>query len=202
MGGFGLSVPEEYGGFGEGGESEYLGMVVATEELSRGSLGAGGSLITRPEILTRALLAGGTEEQKHEWLPKLAVGRGDGRGRRHRARLRLRRGRRQGHGHAADATAGWLINGVKTWCTFGARADVLMLLARTDPDRSKAPPRAVAVHRAEAARRRPRLRVRAAADGAAGRRQDGGPPDRHDRLPRHALLRDRVRQLVRAGRRT
>jgi (2S)-methylsuccinyl-CoA dehydrogenase len=26
---------------------------------------------------------------------------------------------------------------VKTWCTFGARADVLMLLARTDPDRSK-----------------------------------------------------------------
>jgi (2S)-methylsuccinyl-CoA dehydrogenase len=33
--------------------------------------------------------------------------------------------------------AGWVINGVKTWCTFGARADVLMLLARTDPDRSK-----------------------------------------------------------------
>jgi (2S)-methylsuccinyl-CoA dehydrogenase len=32
---------------------------------------------------------------------------------------------------------GWLINGVKTWCTFAARADVLMLLARTDPDRSK-----------------------------------------------------------------
>ena len=34
MGAFGLSVPEEYGGFGEGGEGEYLGMVVATEELS------------------------------------------------------------------------------------------------------------------------------------------------------------------------
>jgi (2S)-methylsuccinyl-CoA dehydrogenase len=32
---------------------------------------------------------------------------------------------------------GWRINGVKTWCTFGARADVFMLLARTDPDRSK-----------------------------------------------------------------
>jgi (2S)-methylsuccinyl-CoA dehydrogenase len=31
-----------------------------------------------------------------------------------------------------------LINGVKTWCTFAARADVLMLLARTDPDRSLA----------------------------------------------------------------
>ncbi|MBV8236968.1 MAG: acyl-CoA dehydrogenase, partial [Acidimicrobiia bacterium] len=32
----------------------------------------------------------------------------------------------------------WVVNGVKTWCTFAARADVLMLLARTDPDRSKA----------------------------------------------------------------
>jgi (2S)-methylsuccinyl-CoA dehydrogenase len=30
------------------------------------------------------------------------------------------------------------VNGTKTWCTFAARANVLMLLARTDPDRSKA----------------------------------------------------------------
>ena len=98
MGAFGLSVPAEYGGWSEGGDSEYLGMVVATEELSRGSLGIGGSLITRPEILTRALVRGGTEEQKQEWLPKLALGRGHGRGGRHRARLRLERGRDQGHG--------------------------------------------------------------------------------------------------------
>src|SRR5207248_9086019 len=55
LGGFGLSVPEEYGGFAAGGESDYLGMVIATEELSRGSPGVGGSLITRPEILTRPL---------------------------------------------------------------------------------------------------------------------------------------------------
>ncbi len=139
MGGFGLSVPEEYGGWGSGGESEYLGMVVATEELSRGSLGAGGSLITRPEILTRALLAGGTEEQKHTWLPRLATAEvmnavavtepdfgSDVAGVKVTAT-------RTGEGGGA----GWVLNGVKTWCTFGARADVLMLLARTDPDRSK-----------------------------------------------------------------
>ena len=72
LGGFGLSVPEEYDGFATGGESDYMGMVVATEELSWGSLGIGGSLITRPEILTRALVYGGTEEQKKQWLPKLA----------------------------------------------------------------------------------------------------------------------------------
>ena len=57
MGGFGMSVPEEYGGFATGGESDYMGMVVATEELSWGSLGAGGSLITRPGDPTRALVA-------------------------------------------------------------------------------------------------------------------------------------------------
>jgi (2S)-methylsuccinyl-CoA dehydrogenase len=39
---------------------------------------------------------------------------------------------------ATRAAGGWRINGVKTWCTFAARADVLMLLARTDPDRSLA----------------------------------------------------------------
>ncbi len=71
-----------YGGFATGGEHDYLGMVVATEELSRASLGAGGSLITRPEILARALLRGGTETQKRHWLPQVGI-RGDhgGRGR-------------------------------------------------------------------------------------------------------------------------
>ena len=136
MGAFGLSIPEEYGGYGSGGESEYIGMVVATEELSRGSLGAGGSLITRPEILTRALVKGGTEEQKRHWLPLLATAQvmnavavtepdfgSDVAG------LKVT---------ATKTDGGWLINGVKTWCTFGARADVLMLLARTDTDRSKA----------------------------------------------------------------
>ena len=48
-------------------QEDSLGMIVVTEELSRGSLGAAGSLITRPEILSRALLKGGTEEQKQHW---------------------------------------------------------------------------------------------------------------------------------------
>lgn len=132
MGAFGLSIPEEYGGYGTGGEGEYIGMVVATEELSRGSLGAGGSLITRPEILTRALLAGGTEEQKHEWLPRLAT----------TEVLNAVAVTEPDYGSdvagvkvtARPTEGGWLINGVKTWCTFAGRADVLMVLARTDPD--------------------------------------------------------------------
>jgi (2S)-methylsuccinyl-CoA dehydrogenase len=137
MGGFGLSVPEEYGGFAAGGESDYLGMVIATEELSRGSLGAGGSLITRPEILTRALVKGGTEAQKQEWLPKLATAEV-------MAAVAVTEPDYGSDVAGIKVTAtpspegdGWCINGVKTWCTFAARADVLMLLARTDPDRSK-----------------------------------------------------------------
>jgi (2S)-methylsuccinyl-CoA dehydrogenase len=135
IGAFGLSVPEEYGGFAAGGESDYMGMVVATEELSRGSLGIGGSLITRPEILTRALVRGGTEKQKQHWLPSLpspepmaAVAVTEPDYGSDVANLKVT---------ATRVDDGWAINGVKTWCTFGARADVFMLLARTDPDRSK-----------------------------------------------------------------
>ena len=135
MGLFGLSIPEAYGGFAGGGESDYYGMVIATEELSRASLGAAGSLITRPEILARALEAGGTEAQKETWLPQLATGEimaavavtepdygSDV------ANIKV---------SATRTDDGWLVNGVKTWCTFAARADALMLLARTDPDRTK-----------------------------------------------------------------
>ena len=74
MGMFGLSIPAKYGGLQEDDKEDTLGMIVVTEELSRGSIGAAGSLITRPEILARALLKGGTEEQKQYWLPQLAVG--------------------------------------------------------------------------------------------------------------------------------
>ncbi len=199
MGGFGLSVPEEYGGFATGGESDYMGMVVATEELSWGSLGAGGSLITRPEILTRALVHGGTEEQKQHWLPRLASGEV----------MDAVAVTEPDFGSdvagvvtsAAQLRGGWLINGVKTWCTFAARADVLMLLARTDPDRAKAH-RGLSLFLVE----KPRgdghgfvFAQEAGADGAPRLgRPDGGPAHRHPRLPGDALLRDRLRELVRA----
>lgn len=134
MGMFGLSIPDIYGGLQEDGKEDTLGMCVVTEELSRGSLGAAGSLITRPEILSRALMKGGTEEQKQHWLPQLAVGEplcavavtepnygSDVAG------VRLK---------ATACDGGWKLNGAKTWCTFGGKAGVLMVLARTNPDMS------------------------------------------------------------------
>jgi (2S)-methylsuccinyl-CoA dehydrogenase len=132
LGYFGLSVPEAYGGH----EMGNLAMILTTEELSRASLAAAGSLITRPEILTKALLQGGTEEQKRQWLPRIASGElmvgisvtepdvgSDVASVKCRAERATREGRE-----------GWVITGPKSWCTFAGRANVLALLARTDPD--------------------------------------------------------------------
>ena len=128
LGYFGMSVPEEFGGGGMGN----LVMIITTEELSAASLAAAGSLITRPEILTKALLQGGTPEQKTAWLPRIASGElmvaisvtepdtgSDV------ASVRCRAERTEG---------GWLVSGAKAWCTFAGRADVIALLARTNPD--------------------------------------------------------------------
>jgi (2S)-methylsuccinyl-CoA dehydrogenase len=132
LGYFGLSVPEAYGGH----EMGNLAMVLTTEELSRASLAAAGSLITRPEILTKALLQGGTEEQKRHWLPRIASGEvmvgisvtepdvgSDV------AAVKCRADRA-----TVGGREGFVINGPKSWCTFAGRANVLALLARTDPN--------------------------------------------------------------------
>lgn len=135
LGFFGLSVPEAYGG------TEYgnLAMILTTEELSRASLAGAGSLITRPEILTKALLQGGTEEQKKHWLPKIASGElmvgisvtePDVGSDVSSVKCRAERG-------TVSGRPGWIISGPKSWCTFAGRANVLALLARTDADLSK-----------------------------------------------------------------
>jgi (2S)-methylsuccinyl-CoA dehydrogenase len=135
LGFFAASVPEEYGGSGMG----FPAMIITTEELSAASLGAAGSLATRPEILSKALIAGGTERQKQTWLPRIASGEimvgiavtepdigSDVAGVSIRAEPAEVDGRR-----------GYVINGNKAWSTFSGRANVLALLARTDPDRAR-----------------------------------------------------------------
>ena len=132
LGCFGTCIPEKFGGLQPDNKSDSLGMIVVTEELSRGSLGAAGSLITRPEIAARALLAGGTENQQQFWLPKLASGEtlcaisitepntgSDV------AAVSLK---------ATPTEGGWILNGSKTWCTFAGRSELIVTLARTNPD--------------------------------------------------------------------
>jgi (2S)-methylsuccinyl-CoA dehydrogenase len=134
MGVFGLSIPETYGGSAPQQREDTLLMIVVTEALAEASLAAAGSLITRPEILSRALLEGGTEDQKKTWLPRIAAGNplcaiaitepdfgSDA------AALQLK-GTRVGDG--------WLLNGAKTWCTFAGKAGLIMVVVRTEPDRT------------------------------------------------------------------
>ena len=128
MGVFGLTIPEEFGGFGLSKAS----MCVVSEELSRGYIGVG-SLGTRSEIAAELITAGGTDAQKAKWLPRLASAEtlptavftepntGSDLG-----ALRTRATRTQ----SGDYT----ITGNKTWITHAARTHMMTLLARTDPD--------------------------------------------------------------------
>jgi (2S)-methylsuccinyl-CoA dehydrogenase len=131
LGCFGLSIPAEYGGAQE--RPDNLGMVVVTEELSRGALIVG-SLITRPEILAKALLKGGTPEQRARFLPPMATGE----------KMVAIAVTEPDVGSdvaaiqtaATPAAGGWRINGTKVWSTFAGRAELIGLLARTEPDRA------------------------------------------------------------------
>ena len=126
LGVFGMTLPESYGGLAMGKTA----MCVVSEELSRGWIGVG-SLATRSEIAGELILGGGTEGQKRQWLPGIASGKvlptavftepntGSDLG-----ALGTRAVREGGE---------WRITGNKTWITHAARADVMMLLARTNP---------------------------------------------------------------------
>ena len=126
LGVFGLTIPEEFGGSGLG----KMAMCVVSEVLSRGYIGVG-SLGTRSEIAAELIMLGGTDAQKAHWLPRIASAEilptavftepntGSDLG-----SLRTR---------ATLEGDSYIVNGGKTWITHGARADVMTLLARTDP---------------------------------------------------------------------
>ncbi len=128
MGVFGLTIPEEYGGFGLSKAS----MVVVSEELSRGYIGVG-SLGTRSEIAAELIECGGTDAQKEQWLPKIASAEilptavftepntGSDLG-----SLRARAEK--------DENGDYKVTGNKTWITHAARTHVMTLLTRTDPN--------------------------------------------------------------------
>jgi (2S)-methylsuccinyl-CoA dehydrogenase len=127
LGVFGLTIPEDFGGSGLGKTA----MCVVSEELSRGYIGVG-SLGTRSEIAAELILTGGTAAQKSHWLPRIAHGEilptavftepntGSDLG-----SLRTR---------AVRQGDQWIVTGNKTWITHAARADVMTLLVRTNPD--------------------------------------------------------------------
>ena len=134
LGCFGTCIPERFGGLQPDDHSDSLSMIVVTEELSRGSLGAAGSLITRPEIAARALLSGGSEQQQQKWLPLLAAGKT-------LCAISITEPNTGSDVAAVSLKAtktinGWLLNGSKTWCTFAGKSELLVVLARSSKDTS------------------------------------------------------------------
>ncbi len=128
LGVFGLTIPEEYGGLGMG----KVAMCVVTEELSRGYIGVG-SLGTRAEIAAELIMGGGTEAQKKKYLPALASGEllstavftepNTGSDLAHLGTRAIK-----------QADGSYRVHGQKTWITHAVRADLMTLLARTNPD--------------------------------------------------------------------
>ena len=129
LGVFGLTVPERYGGAG----LSKTAMCVVSEELSRAYIGVG-SLGTRSEIAAELILSSGTQAQRDHWLPLIAGG----------AKLPTAVftepdvGSDLGSLRTRAVRQGdiYRIYGNKTWITHAARADVMTLLVRTDPDTS------------------------------------------------------------------
>ena len=125
LGVFGITIDEAYGGLNLG----RLAMCVVTEELSRGYIGLG-SLGTRAEIAAELIASSGTAEQQAYWLPRLVSGEtlatavftepntGSDLG-----SLNTR---------AVKHGAAYRVTGNKTWITHAARADLMIILARTD----------------------------------------------------------------------
>ncbi len=130
LGYFGILVPEKWGGLG----LDYMSMAIVAEELSRIWLSCG-SVMTRNIIAETLLLDNGTEEQKKKYLPGLAQGKifaaaafTEPNAGSDTAGMKLK---------AQKVEGGWVLNGTKTWCTFANRANILVVLARTDPNPPK-----------------------------------------------------------------
>lgn len=129
LGFLGLDKPVEYGGQG----GDYASSVILFEELSRAL--SGGFLMAmsvQTDMALPPLLAFGTEEQKQRWaVPAiqgeavLALAMTEVHAGSDLRNIRLR---------AVQDGDGWVLNGAKMYITNGHRADMIVLLAKTDPE--------------------------------------------------------------------
>ena len=128
LGLFGVMVPAEYGGSGQG----YLANSVVMEEIARQDGGVALLLAAHNGLCLTHFLVGASEEQKKKYLPDLASGK-------HIGAWGLTE-----PGSGSDAAAlktkavkdgdGWRLTGHKMFITNGARAQVFVVMAVTDPE--------------------------------------------------------------------
>ncbi len=126
LGIFGLVIPEPYGDV----EVSTVCYAMVTEELSRGWMSLAGAMGGHT-VVSKLLLAYGTEEQKQRYLPKMATGE-------IRATMALTEPGGGSDLQRMRTTAikdgdSYVVNGSKTWITNARRSEVVALLCRTDP---------------------------------------------------------------------
>ena len=127
---FGVSISEEYGGFGGG----VLENCLAVEELSRICLGVATSYAASG-LGAHPIMLYGSPEQKKKYLPDIAKGK-------RLAAFGLTEADAGSDASAIRTTAarkadGYLLNGTKQWITNGGEAEIYTIIAITD--RSKGP---------------------------------------------------------------
>ena len=129
---FGMTIPKNYGGLGLSVEQQ----VRATFEFTRASCVYRARFSTTLGLCSQAILFNGTNEQKSEWLPKLASGDAT-------AAFALTEPQAGSDAGAITTKAvkagnGYMISGQKCYITNAPEADVFVVMARTDPDTTSA----------------------------------------------------------------
>eukprot|EP01006_Ploeotia_vitrea_P056730 TRINITY_DN68123_c2_g4_i1.p1 TRINITY_DN68123_c2_g4~~TRINITY_DN68123_c2_g4_i1.p1 ORF type:complete len:420 (+),score=45.64 TRINITY_DN68123_c2_g4_i1:41-1300(+) len=129
MGLFGTTVSPEYGGAGCG----YLDAYLVIEEVSRANPSIGLSFFAHDNLCCNQLQLNGTHEQKEKYLPKLISGEHIGALAMSEVTsgsdvvsMKLRAEEKSDH---------FLLNGTKFWITNGPTADVLLVYAKTAPEK-------------------------------------------------------------------
>jgi alkylation response protein AidB-like acyl-CoA dehydrogenase len=127
LGLFGVTIPEEFGGMG----LDLTTYAMIVEELSRGWISVSG-IVNTHFIGSYLLMKFGTDEQKQEFLPKMATGE-------IRAAFSLSEPEVGSDVQGIKSTAkktddgAWELNGQKMWVTNGLRSGVVFVLMKTDP---------------------------------------------------------------------
>ncbi len=131
LGMMGVLVPQEYGGAGLG----YLEYSAIIQEISKicGSIGL--SVAAHNSLCVGHILAFGNEEQKKEFLPKLASAEFIGAW----GLTEANTGSDAGNMQCVAVKDGndWIINGTKNWITHGKSGDVAVVICRTGEPRTR-----------------------------------------------------------------
>lgn len=131
LGMLGVLVPEKYGGAGLG-YTEYKTVI---EEIAKvcGSIGL--SVAAHNSLCTGHILSFGNEEQKQQYLPKLATGEWLGAW----GLTEANTGSDAGNMRCTAVKEGndWVINGTKNWITHGKTGDLAVVICRTGEPRTR-----------------------------------------------------------------